>query len=99
MHSTTIGCRKADECASAGQKTVETKTRNYDRDQLMRVHQQAAWLSRRRRRWARNGELAVMCLVNPRGVERVEDDVLVVSIDGLTRVLRVAAAMAPTRTR
>jgi Nuclease-related domain len=78
---------------------IETKTRSYDRGHLARVHQQAAWLSRRRRRWASNGALAVMCLVNPRGVERVEDDVLVVSIDRLTRVLRVAAAMAPARDR
>jgi hypothetical protein len=77
---------------------IETKTRRYDRGHLVRVHQQAAWLSHRRRRWARTGALAVMCLVNARGVERVEDDVLVVSIDRLTRVLRVAAGMAPTRT-
>ena len=40
------------------------------------------------------GRLAhVMCLVNARGVERVEDDVLVVSIDRLTRVLSVAAGV------
>jgi hypothetical protein len=39
-----------------------------------------------------------MCIVTARGVERVEDGVLVVSIDRLTRVLRVAAAMAPMRT-
>jgi hypothetical protein len=77
---------------------IETKTRHYDRGHLARVQQQAAWLSHRRRSWARNGALAVMCLVNARGVERVEDDVLVVSIDRLTRVLRVAAGMAATRT-
>jgi hypothetical protein len=77
---------------------IETKTRRYDRGHLVRVHQQADWLSRRRRRWARNGALAVICLVNARGVERVEDDVLVVSIDRLARVLRVAGGMAPTRT-
>jgi hypothetical protein len=34
-----------------------------------------------------------MCLVQARGVERVEDDVLVVSIDRLTYVLRLAAGM------
>jgi hypothetical protein len=34
-----------------------------------------------------------MCLVRARGIERVENDVLVVSIDRLTHVLRVAAEM------
>jgi len=74
---------------------IETKTRSYDRRQLARVHEQAAWLSRRRRRWARSGAVGVMCLVRARGVERVEDDVLVVSIDRLTHILRVAAGMGP----
>ena len=54
---------------------IETKTRTYDAHHLARVREQAAWLSRRRRRWARNGALAVMCLVRVRGVERVEHDV------------------------
>jgi hypothetical protein len=72
---------------------IETKTRAYDAHHLARVREQAAWLSRRRRRWARSGALAVLCLVRPRGVERVEHDVLVVSIDRLTHVLRVAAGM------
>jgi Nuclease-related domain len=74
---------------------IETKTRSYDQRQLARVREQAAWLSRRRRRWARNGALGLMCLVRARGVERVEHDVLVVSIDRLTDVLLVAAAMRP----
>jgi hypothetical protein len=74
---------------------IETKTRTYDDRQIARVREQAAWLSRRRRRWARNGALGVMCLVRARGVERVEHDVLVVSIDRLTHVLRVAAGMRP----
>jgi hypothetical protein len=74
---------------------IETKTRTYDGRQLDRVREQAAWLSRRRRRWARNAALGVMCLVRARGVERVESDVLVVSIDRLTHVLRVAAGMRP----
>lgn len=69
---------------------IETKTRTYDARHLARVRDQATWLSRRRRRWARNGALAVMCLVRARGVERVEDDVLVVSVDRLLHVLRVA---------
>ena len=72
---------------------IETKTRSYDGRHLARVRDQARWLSRRRRRWARNGALAIMCLVHARGVERVEDDVLVISIDRLTHVLRVAAGI------
>jgi hypothetical protein len=72
---------------------IETKTRSYDRRHLARVREQAAWLSRRRRRWARGGALAVMCLVHARCVERVEDDVLVVSIDRLTYVLCLTAGL------
>ena len=72
---------------------IETKTRTYDGRHLARVCEQAAWLSRRRRRWARNGALGVMCLVRARDVERVQHDVLVVSIDRLTHVLRVVARM------
>ncbi len=74
---------------------IETKTRTYAGRHLARVREHAGWLSRRRRRWARNGALAVMCLVRVRGVERVEHDVLVVSVDRLTHVLRVAAGMGP----
>jgi hypothetical protein len=74
---------------------IETKTRTYDRRHLARVREQVAWLSRRRRRWACNGALGVMCLVRARNVERLEHDVLVVSIDRLTHVLRVAARVRP----
>ena len=70
---------------------IETKTRSYDQRHLARVREQVAWLSRRRRMWTRNGALAVMCLARARGVERAEDDVLVVSIERLTHILRVAA--------
>jgi hypothetical protein len=72
---------------------IETKTRSYDQRHLARVREQVAWLSRRRRRWARNGALGVVCLVRARGVERAEQDVLVVSIDRMTDVLRVAERM------
>jgi hypothetical protein len=72
---------------------IETKTRTYDRHHLEGVLEQAAWLSRRRRRWSRRGVLAVLCVVRMHGVERCEEDVLVVSIDRLTPVLRVAARM------
>jgi hypothetical protein len=74
---------------------IEAKTRTYERRHLALVHEQTAWLSRRRRRWACNGALGVMCLVRARGVERVEHDVLVVSIDRLMHVLRVAARVRP----
>jgi hypothetical protein len=71
---------------------VETKTRTYDPRHLARVREQAAWLSRRRRRWCRRGALPVVCLVRPRGIERVEREVLVLSIDRLIPVLRSGAA-------
>ena len=74
---------------------IETKTRTYGARHLARVREQVAWLSRRRRRWACNGALGVVCIVRERGVERVEHGVLVVSIDRLTHVLRVAAGMRP----
>lgn len=70
---------------------IETKTRTYNDDQLARVLEQAAWLARRRRRWCRNGVLAMLCLVRARGVERVEADVIIVSIDRLTTAARNAA--------
>ena len=69
---------------------VETKTRTYDGRHLTRVCDQAAWLSRRRRRWCRRGAVPVVCLVRARGVQRLEQNVLVVSIDRLIPVLRSA---------
>jgi len=75
---------------------IETKTRTYDGRHLARVSEQAVWLSRRRRRWCRCGALAVLCLVRVRGVQRCEDDVLVVSIDRLTPMLRIAAGAVPS---
>jgi hypothetical protein len=69
---------------------VETKTRTYDARHLARVREQAAWLSRRRRRWCRRGAVPVVCLVRPRCIERVEQGVLVISIDRLIPVLRSA---------
>ena len=67
---------------------IETKTRAYDDRHLARVREQAVWLSRRRRRWCRRGAVPVVCLVRPRGIERVEQGVLVISIDRLIPVLR-----------
>lgn len=67
---------------------VETKTRTYDGRHLARVREQAAWLSRRRRRWCRRGAVPMVCLVRARDIERVEQGVLVISIDRLIPVLR-----------
>jgi hypothetical protein len=71
---------------------VETKTRTYNDRHLARVREQAAWLARRRRRWCRRGAVPVVCLVRPRGIERVEREVLVVSIDRLITALRSGMA-------
>jgi len=69
---------------------IEIKTRTYDKRHLARVREQAAWLSRRRRRWCRLGAVPAVCVVRARGIERVEEGVLVVSIDRLIPVLRRA---------
>lgn len=69
---------------------IETKTRTYEERHLVRVGQQVTWLLRRRRRWCRNGAIAVLCLARARGVHRVDRDVLVVSIDQLIPALRRA---------
>jgi len=76
---------------------IETKTRAYDRNHLSRAREQEAWLLRRRRRWCRAGALAVLCVAGVWGVERVEDEVLVVSLDRLVYVLRAAATMGDQR--
>jgi hypothetical protein len=70
---------------------IETKTRTFDARHLAHARQTAAWLYRRRRRWCRRGALPVLCVVRARGLERVEDGVLVVSLDRLVSVLRAGA--------
>jgi Nuclease-related domain len=70
---------------------IETKTRTFDADHLASVREMAAWLYYRRRRWCRRGALPVLCVVRARGVERVQDEVLIVSVDRLVRSLRAAA--------
>ena len=67
---------------------IETKTETHDERHLIRVREQAAWLSRRRRRWCLRGAVPVVCLVRARGVQRREQNVLVVSIDRLIPLLR-----------
>jgi hypothetical protein len=66
---------------------IETRSRTYDERRLDRVREQAGWLGRRRRRSCRRGVLPVLCVVRAAGVERYEQDVLVVSIDRLVPVL------------
>jgi hypothetical protein len=77
---------------------IETKTGTYERRHLARVRKQVAWLSRGRRGRRHNGALGVMCVVRARGVERVDEDVLVVSTDRMTHVLRAAERMCSDTT-
>jgi len=70
---------------------IEVKTRSFDARHVGGVREMAAWLYRRRRRWCRRGALAVVCVVHARGLERVEDGVLIVSLDRLVAALRVTA--------
>ena len=70
---------------------IETKTSSYRPEHVARAAATARWLASRRRRWCPRGVLAVVCLVRARGVERVEDGVLVVSIDRLPGALRATA--------
>jgi Nuclease-related domain len=70
---------------------IETKTRGYTPEHLARLREVAAWLETRRPRWCPNGALPVLCVVRDHGLERVEDAVLVVSLDRLPAALRTAA--------
>jgi Nuclease-related domain len=79
--------------------TIEAKTRSYDENHLARVREQAAWLARRRRRWCRHGAIAVLCVVRGSGTERVERDVIVVSIDRLVPTLAAIANGHEARVR
>lgn len=75
---------------------IETKTRTYTADQLARAATRARWAASRRRRWSPRGAVLVLCVMRPCGIQRCENGVLVVSIDGLTAALRGGVA---TRTR
>ncbi len=74
---------------------IETKTRTFHARHLANTRETAAWLCRYRRRWCRAGALAVLCVVSARSLERVEDDVLIVSLDRLLPALRVRAGTSP----
>jgi len=70
---------------------IETKTRSYSPEHLARTREMAAWLYARRRRWCRHGAIPVLCIVHARGIERLEDGVLVVSQERLASALRISA--------
>ena len=65
---------------------IETKTLRYTRAHLERASASARWLGRRRRRYPR-GVRPVICMARGRRVERLEGDVVVVSLDRLVSVL------------
>ncbi|HEY1516559.1 MAG TPA: nuclease-related domain-containing protein [Solirubrobacteraceae bacterium] len=73
---------------------IEIKTRSFERRHLVAVRAMAVWLYRRRRRWCRRGALPVLCVVRARAVERIDDGVLIVSVERLVRALRAAAGTA-----
>jgi Nuclease-related domain len=77
---------------------IETKTRRYEPAHVARVREQAAWLARRRRRWCRQGAVAVVCLARARSVRYWEQDVLVVSADWLVSTLRELACVCRDET-
>ena len=56
----------------------------------------AAWLRLHRRGWCRRGaRLPVLCVVSARGLEHVQNDVLIVSLDRLLPALQIAAGTSP----
>jgi hypothetical protein len=76
---------------------VETKTLRWERKHVARVASSARWLSRRRWRYP-GGVRPVICIARARHVERVESDVLVVSLDRLVSALRrTGGPPSPTR--
>jgi Nuclease-related domain len=74
---------------------IEAKTRTFQCSYLAKTREMAAWLCRHRWRWCRAGALAVPCVVGASSLERVEDDVLIVSLDRLVPALRVRAGTSP----
>ena len=74
---------------------IETKSRTFGACHLAHARRSAAWLYRHRRRWCRKGALPVLCVVRARGVQHLEDEVLVVSLDRLAPALRAGAGTSP----
>ena len=74
---------------------IETKTRTFDAGHLHHARETAVWLRRYRRRWCRRGAFPVLCVAHARGVQHVEGEVLVVSLDRLAPALRAGAGISP----
>ena len=74
---------------------IEVKARTFDLRHVDHARQTAAWVCRHRRRWCRRGALPVLCVVRARGLEHVEDGVLVVSLDRLAPALSAGAGTSP----
>jgi hypothetical protein len=74
---------------------IEIKTRTVDTVHLTHARDTALWPRRHRRRWCRRGAVPVLCVVRARGLEGVEDGVLVVSLDRLVSALRAGAGTSP----
>ena len=73
---------------------IETKTRTFSANHLARTRDMATWLHGHRRRWCRRGARPVLCVVSVSRFERLEDGVLVVSLDRLVPALRAAAGLS-----
>ncbi len=74
---------------------IETKTSRYEPRQLQSARSQTAWLRRCRRQWCPRGAFPVLSLVRGPTCERIEDTVLIDSLNRLISVLRSAAATSP----
>jgi hypothetical protein len=72
---------------------IETKTLHCERAHIVRAAAAARWLARQRYRYPR-GVRPVICMAHARHMERVEGDVLLLSLDRLVAVLRAAHASA-----
>lgn len=73
---------------------IETKTLRWTRGHLSRTTGAARWLARRQRRYPR-GVVPVLCVTRARRVERIDGEVLIVSLDRLVPTLRAAAGIGP----
>ena len=74
---------------------IETKTKRFERRHVAALREIAVWLYRRRRQWCRRGAFPVLCVVRARAVERIDDGVLIVSLDRLVPALRASARTSP----
>ncbi len=77
---------------------IETKTLRYSDAHIVRTIEAARWLGRRRRRYP-GGVVAVVCVARALPVERVDRNVLIVSLDRLLPALRAAGAAESAASR